>query len=123
MDLQLQYLAQDYGRAAFETLPRGLPPLAVGALTFGLTLPVSPWPYLLGGVLVMLVLASPALSLVVGQVDDRALPRDDPAAVASQFLDERFPGFDGAPYELLLRDPSGFGCVLLRRHRVAPRYY
>ena len=65
-----------------------------------------PWPYLLGGVLVMLVLASPALSLVVGQVDDRALPRDDPAAVASQFLDERFPGFDGAPYELLLRDPG-----------------
>jgi RND superfamily putative drug exporter len=65
-----------------------------------------PWPYLLGGVLVMLVLASPALSLVVGQVDDRALPPDDPAAAASQYLDQRFPGFDGAPYELLLRDPG-----------------
>ena len=65
-----------------------------------------PWPYLLGGVAIMLVLAYPAMSLVVGQIDDRALPRDDRAAVASAFLDERFPGYDGAPYEVLLRNPD-----------------
>ena len=43
------------------------------------------------------------MSLVVGQIDDRALPRDDRAAVSSRYLDQRFPGYDGAPYELLLR--------------------
>ncbi len=65
-----------------------------------------PWPYLLGGVAIMLVLAYPAMSLVVGQIDDRALPHDDRAAVASRYLDERFPGYDGAPYEVLLRNPE-----------------
>ena len=62
-----------------------------------------PVPYLIGGVAIMLILAYPAMSLVVGQIDDRALPRDDRAAVSSRYLDQRFPGYDGAPYELLLR--------------------
>lgn len=48
VDLQVQYLAADLGRAAYVLLPRGLPPLAVGAVTFGLALPGSPWPYVLG---------------------------------------------------------------------------
>ncbi|MGI9186816.1 MAG: MMPL family transporter, partial [Gaiellales bacterium] len=65
-----------------------------------------PVPYLIGGVLLMLILAYPAMSLVVGQIDDRALPRDDRAAVSSTFLDQRFPGYDGAPYEILLRNPD-----------------
>ena len=62
-----------------------------------------PVPYLIGGVAIMLILAYPAMSLVVGQIEDRALPRDDRAAVSSRYLDQRFPGYDGAPYELLLR--------------------
>jgi ABC-2 type transport system permease protein len=48
VDLQLSWLAADLGRAAYSFLPRGIPPLAVGALTFGLTGPSNPWLYLLG---------------------------------------------------------------------------
>lgn len=54
VDLQLQYAAADVGRAAAITLPRGLPPLAVGAVMFGLTLPASPVAYLAGAVSVAL---------------------------------------------------------------------
>jgi ABC-2 type transport system permease protein len=48
VDLQVQYLAADLGRAAYVVLPRGLPPLLVGALTFGLLMPATVTPYLLG---------------------------------------------------------------------------
>lgn len=48
VDLQGSWLAADLGRAAYSFLPRGLPPLVVGAVTFGLALPGSVWPYLLG---------------------------------------------------------------------------
>lgn len=48
VDLQLQYAAADVGRAAAITLPRALPPLAVGALMFGLALPRTPTAYLAG---------------------------------------------------------------------------
>jgi ABC-2 type transport system permease protein len=57
VDLQLQFLAADLGRAAYVLLPRGLPPLIVGALAFGLTLPAAPTAYLLG---------VPALVIAVG---------------------------------------------------------
>ena len=62
-----------------------------------------PWPYLLGGVALMLVIAVPALSLTVGQVDDRALPRNDPAAVASALIAKTFDGSESSPYEILIR--------------------
>jgi len=55
VDPQLAYLAGDLGRAAFDLIPRGAPPLLVGALVTGLALPDTPLPYLLG--LVSLVLA------------------------------------------------------------------
>lgn len=54
VDPQLAAWAQDLGRAAFMLLPRGLPPLVVGALLTGLDLPTGPLPHLLG--LVALVL-------------------------------------------------------------------
>ena len=54
VDLQVQYLAADLGRAAFVLLPRALPPLLVGALTFGLAMPATATPYLLGAVSVVL---------------------------------------------------------------------
>jgi ABC-2 type transport system permease protein len=57
VDLQLAWLAADLGRAAFVLIPRGAPPMLVGALTTGLFLPRTPWPYLLG-----------LLSLVLGVV-------------------------------------------------------
>nr|WP_209068285.1 ABC-2 family transporter protein [Arthrobacter pigmenti] len=42
------YWAQDLGRAVFDFLPRGVPPLVVGALVTGLSLPTSFGPYALG---------------------------------------------------------------------------
>jgi ABC-2 type transport system permease protein len=56
-DLQLSWLAADLGRAAFVLLPRGLPPLAVGAVTTGLSMPTSPVSYLLGTVSIALGVA------------------------------------------------------------------
>lgn len=41
LDVQVGGLAFDFGRALYHALFRGLPPLAVGALVFGLTTPVS----------------------------------------------------------------------------------
>jgi ABC-2 type transport system permease protein len=59
VDLQLSWLAADLGRAAYTFLPRGIPPLVVGALTFGLTGPSSVWPYLIG---LLSIVAAAALS-------------------------------------------------------------
>ncbi|MFI0898192.1 ABC transporter permease [Streptomyces sp. NPDC020983] len=41
IDPQLMYLAADYGRAAYHTLYRGIPPVAIGALVFDLVCPGS----------------------------------------------------------------------------------
>ncbi|MFM7552776.1 MAG: MMPL family transporter, partial [Actinomycetota bacterium] len=68
-----------------------------------------PWPVLIGCVAVLLVLAIPALRVVPGQVDDRALPPDNPAAQASQLLREQFPGEEGTPFEIVLRDADAAG--------------
>ncbi len=57
VDVQFGYLAGDLGRAIYSLLPRGLPSIAVGALTFGLTLPTTPWPYLAGAVSVLMAVA------------------------------------------------------------------
>lgn len=54
LDLQLSLLAADLGRAAYSVLPRGLPPVVVGALTYGLVLPGHASAYLLGAVSVLL---------------------------------------------------------------------
>jgi ABC-2 type transport system permease protein len=59
VDLHLQFLAADLGRAAFVLLPRGLPPLIVGAVTFGLAMPTTALPYVLGtGSVVLAVVIS-----------------------------------------------------------------
>jgi ABC-2 type transport system permease protein len=47
-DLQLSWWARDLGRACFQLLTRGLPPLLIGALTVGLVLPGSWTAYPLG---------------------------------------------------------------------------
>jgi RND superfamily putative drug exporter len=56
-----------------------------------------------GGLL--LAVASPALSATFGQVDDRALPKAAPAAVASQILRDRFPGREASPVNVVV--PAG----------------
>lgn len=54
IDPQLAYLATDLGRAGFSLVPRGAPPLLVGALVTGLALPSEALPYLLGAVSIVL---------------------------------------------------------------------
>lgn len=63
-----------------------------------------PWPVLIGSVAFLLVLAAPALGAVFGQVDERALPADNPVAQAGQVLREEFPGNENAPYDIVLID-------------------
>ncbi|WP_040157541.1 ABC transporter permease [Mobilicoccus massiliensis] len=48
LDLMTTYLAQDLGRAGAAAVLRGLPTLAVGALTVGLALPAAPSSWILG---------------------------------------------------------------------------
>lgn len=55
VDPQLAFFAADLGRAAYTLIPRGAPPMLVGAAVFGFALPATPLPYLLG--IVSLVLA------------------------------------------------------------------
>jgi ABC-2 type transport system permease protein len=55
IDLQLGWWARDLGRATFQLLSRGLPPLLIGALTIGLAKPASWTAYPLG--LVSLIIA------------------------------------------------------------------
>ena len=42
VNTQIAYLFTDLGRAAFEILPRGLPPLLIGAVTTGIHIPNNP---------------------------------------------------------------------------------
>ena len=63
-----------------------------------------PWPVLAVGAGVLLALAIPALHVVLGQVDDRVLPRDNPAAVANATIRGQFPAEEGTPHEIVLRD-------------------
>ena len=63
-----------------------------------------PWPVLLASIGLLVVLASPALGAVFGQVDERALPADDPVAQAGELLRQQFPGNENAPYQIVLLD-------------------
>lgn len=65
-----------------------------------------PWPVLISTIALLLVMAAPALGAVFGQVDERALPADNPAAQAGEVLREQFPGNEGAPYDVVLRQPG-----------------
>ncbi|MEU4649423.1 ABC transporter permease [Nocardia fluminea] len=63
IDVQLGYLATDMGRAACTFLPRGVPSIAIGAATFGLSMPSTPVAYLLGLISVLLAVALSFLCL------------------------------------------------------------
>ncbi|WP_207781994.1 ABC transporter permease [Phytoactinopolyspora limicola] len=54
IDPQVAFLAADLGRAAYSLIPRGAPPLLVGAAVTGLALPGAVLPYLLGALSVVL---------------------------------------------------------------------
>jgi len=51
------HLAEDLGRAAYTVLPRLVPSVIVGALTVGLTMPATAWPYVLGPASIVLGVA------------------------------------------------------------------
>lgn len=63
VDVQFSYLAIDLGRAACTILPRGLPSVLVGVFTFGLAMPGTPGPYVLGLTSVVLAVALSFLCL------------------------------------------------------------
>ncbi|MET7767241.1 ABC-2 family transporter protein [Nocardia sp. NPDC005366] len=63
VDVQLAYLASDLGRAACTLIPRGIPSVVFGYLTFGLAMPRTPGPYLLGAISVLCAVALSFLSL------------------------------------------------------------
>ena len=65
-----------------------------------------PWPVLIATVAMLLALAAPALGAVFGQVDERALPPSHPAVQAGEVLRERFPGYAGSPYQIVLQQPG-----------------
>jgi len=57
VDLQLSWLAADLGRAAFMLLPRGLPPVLIGVLFFGVGLSPHPALYVLAPLTITLAVA------------------------------------------------------------------
>ncbi len=57
VDLQLGWWARDLGRAWFQLLSRGLPPLLIGAVTIGLALPSSWTAYPLGAVSLLIAVS------------------------------------------------------------------
>ena len=62
-----------------------------------------PLPVLFVGLLFLASLFSLSSSVVFGQSDDRVLPADSPARVASDMLRERFEGRETSPFEVLVK--------------------
>jgi ABC-2 type transport system permease protein len=48
VDIQTWHLAEDLGRSLYTLIPRGLPSVLIGSLTFGLVMPKAFLPYVLG---------------------------------------------------------------------------
>ena len=90
----------------FKVLPGSLAPSDTGPwATLARRIMRSPWPVLLVMLTGLLLLAAPARNATFGQIDDRALPKSDPAAVASNVLREQFPGREGSPVDVVV--PGG----------------
>ncbi len=71
----------------------------------------SPLPVLVvvGGLLA--VLAAPAFGATFGEVDDRALPKGTPVAVASQIMRDQLPGREATPVQVVV--PPGVSAAAL----------
>lgn len=54
IDIQFAYLARDLGDSAAQVLPRAVPTLAIGALTYGVTFPTDPVHLALGLIAVVI---------------------------------------------------------------------
>ena len=64
-----------------------------------------PWPVAVGCIAVLLLMAWPALGAKFGQIDERALPRENYSALDSAALTENFPGLGRAPIDIMV--PAG----------------
>jgi RND superfamily putative drug exporter len=65
-----------------------------------------PWLVLISSVTLLLALAAPALNTVLGEIDERALPADNPIVQAGEVFRDRFPGYELSPYEIILINPK-----------------
>ena len=54
--------------------------------------------------IILSVLAAPVRNIVFSQVDSRVLPASNPAANAARVILERFPGQEGNPIEIIIKD-------------------
>lgn len=63
IDMQWAHMSEYLGRASYALLPRGLPSVVIGALTFGLAVPSTVGPYVLGGISLLLAMAVSFLSM------------------------------------------------------------
>jgi len=66
-----------------------------------------PWPPLLGGLALLLVLASPALHLKLGSSGPNILPSDAPPRVAANITAAAFGEGQVAPAQVVVTDPRG----------------
>src|SRR5487761_1996834 len=64
-----------------------------------------PVPVVLVSLIILGIFAAPIANVAFGQVDSRALPKSDRAAIASQVIADRFPGQEGSPIEIII--PGG----------------
>lgn len=65
-----------------------------------------PWSVLVATVTLLVVIGAQAFGAVFGQVDERALPPENPTSRAGEQLRTLFPGNDGAPYHIVLKGPE-----------------
>ena len=61
-----------------------------------------PWPVAIGSIAVLMLLAWPALGAKFGQIDERALPRDNYSVLDSAAITEDFPGLGRAPIDVMV---------------------
>jgi ABC-2 type transport system permease protein len=134
VDFQRYWLAQDFGRAAYQAVWRSLPPFLAGALVFHVQLPHHPVTWLWFAISVLLaLLVSFAIRFLIGLsafwlLDDRGL--NQLVIVAQSFLSgfivpiQFFPHWLEAlsralpfaaivqiPIEIFLEKPSGGGLI------------
>ncbi len=70
-----------------------------------------PWPVLLATIALLFFIAAPSTNVSLGEVDERALPADNPAVIAGEVLRERFAGNDSSPYEIVLIEPDSAAAI------------
>ena len=70
-----------------------------------------PWPIFLAASALLIVMAVPAFQATLGQIDERALPADHPAVIASEVLREKFPDQRAAPFDVILIQPRDASAV------------